>query len=301
MDTTLISIFFVACDYVLQLQLNLSIVKMLKLLNAENIFEAFRPLHRYSRIFGLTAFGIEGNEGKNRKAKISVWNCVHVLLVCIYAMMQSVNFILNYEETVVLEGVEMTKVITIALNLLSVTFCFSMASISVVTLIGRNSIVNVLNLIEDVDRELRHLGYRVNYRKHTIIFFFAVTIWNLMHIISVYITYFTSFSTQMKLDIIAYFSIVFCLQFLFAFHFQFVLVIWFIKKRFKLVNDFFCASFSSASTSPNICGSHRIKMKNLNLVARLHELLVMASECFSEGFGVAVSCNHVIFFFRFKI
>lgn len=259
---------------------------MLNSLKAEHIFDVVRPLHRYSRVWGLTAFGIEENEGKSWKPKLSLWNCVHVILLCAYLVMLCSYFILYFDELIVFEGVKISKVIRIATILSTLVYCFAVMAISSVSLIARKSIVNVINIIADVDKELLRIGLRFNHQKHKSVIILSIISWLLFNLLTIIISFFF-IPINFRINLCVYLSLVICVHFLFAFHIQFFLVILCIKTRFRQLNKFLCANFTTSAVT--IYRDDRTKLKNLHLAARLHELLVMASECFNEGFGIAVS------------
>ena len=260
---------------------------MLNFLKAENIFDVVRPLHLYARVCGLTAFGIEENEGRSWKAKLSLWNCVHIILLCVYLTMMGIHFVVYQEELFVLGGIHLSKVIKIAMVLATSVYCFAVIAISSITLITRNSIVDVINIIAEVDKELLYLGFRFNHRKHKRFLILSILMWLLFTSGTVIISFLYISLINFKFSLWLSFSLVICVHFIFAFHFQFVLMIWCIKTRFRQLNNFLCENFTTSAVK--IYRDDRAKLKNLNLAARLHELLVMASECFNEGFGAAVS------------
>lgn len=260
---------------------------MLNFLKAEDIFDVVRPLHRYSRVWGLTAFGIEENKGKSWKAKLSLWNCAHVSLLCAYLIMLGNYFVLHYDEWILMEGVIVSNVIKIATILASLVYCFSVIAISLTSLITRKSIVNVINIIADVDKEFLHHGFQFNHQKHKSFIIFAKISWFFFTIGTVLASYFLMSYVKFKINLFLYLSLVVCVHFIFAFHFQFALLLWCIKTRFRQLNKFLCANFTTSSLT--VYRDDQAKLKNLNLAARLHELLVMASECFNEGYGIAVS------------
>lgn len=272
---------------ILQFLSNHKAVKMLNFLKAENIFDVASCLHLYSRVWGLTAFGIEENEGRSWKAKLSLWNCIHVILLCVYLTMLGIHFILYQEEFFEFEGILLSKVIKIAMILSTSVYCFAVIAISSITLFTRNSIVDVINIIAQVDKELLHLGFRFNHRKHKRFLILTIFFWFFVTLGSSVTFYFYSSLFNLKINFFLYYSLIMCVHFIFAFHFQFVLMIWCIKTRFRELNHFLFENFTTSSVK--IYRDDNKKLKNLNLAARLHEMLVMASECFNEGFGAAVS------------
>lgn len=260
---------------------------MLNFLKAENIFDVVRPLHRYSRAWGLTAFGIEENRGKSWKAKLSVLNCVHVILLCAYLIMLGNHFVLHLDELILMEGLILSNVIKIAIILATLVYCFSVIAISLTSLIKRKSMVNVINIIADVDKEFLHHGFRFNYPKHKNFIIFAIISWFFFTIATVFASFFLMSYVNCQINMFLYLSLVTCVHFIFVFYFQFVLLVWCIKTRFRQLNKFLCTNFTTSTMT--VYRDDRVKLKNLNLAARLHELLVMACECFNEGFGIAVS------------
>lgn len=259
---------------------------MLELFRAENIFDVARPLHQFSRVFGLTAFAIDENEGRSWKARVTVLNIILVLLLSAYLLTLSVFFVINFDELMNMEGIFVTNVIRIATILVTEVFIFTVMMISITTIITRHSIVKIFNIIAEFDRELFNLGVEQNHKKHKILVFTLMTGWTLL----------TSFALigsvalhnlhgGFSMNIILFLSLAACINFIFAFEFQFILVLWSIKVRFREVNRFLCKSFNSNSAN---CDDY-LKIKNLIMAARLHEMLVNATEAVSEGFGVAVS------------
>jgi hypothetical protein len=261
---------------------------MLGVLRAENIFDVARPLHRISRCFGLTAFAIHKNEGRVWKARITLLNFIGVLVLSAYLLSLSVYFVIHFDKLMFFDElkIKITKVIRIATILVTVTFILTTAIISVITLITRHSIVRVFNIIAEFDEEILNLGIRHNHKKDKILVISIFAGWTLFSSSAIITSiYLNKLFDGFHVDPILFLSIVFCINSVLLFEFQFISVLVSIKVRFRELNRFLWLNFNSTSPYQD----DRTKIKILNMTARLHEMLVFASEAVNEGFGVAVS------------
>lgn len=265
---------------------------MFGIFDADNIFDVVRPIHRYSRVFGLTAFGIDENKGNEWKARTSVWSVLHVLLLSIYFIRMIVYFLQNFDQLVVFEKIVLSEIIKISTILTTVVYCFASLAIAFTTLVTKKSIVNAIKIIADVDSELLKFGHRMNHMRHKSFIIFIITIWSFVTICAMIFSYWASKKyLNFTINPFFYFAIVINVNFIFAFNFQTILIVWCVKLRFREINRFLCASFI-----PIIFNNFETIHKKLNIskAARLHELTILASECVSDGFGVAVSLSYKI-------
>jgi hypothetical protein len=262
---------------------------MFGIFDADNIFDVVRPIHRYSRVFGLTAFGIDENKGRAWNAKTSVWGVLHVFLLSISFTIMVVCIVKNFDLIMETEKFVFSETIKISAILATVVYSFSSLAIAFVTLMTKHSIVNAINIIGDVDRRLLHLGYGLNHKKHRKFIIFGIIAWTLFTFASSIVAVLTT-SDKLNFELIpiVYICMIINVNFLFAFNFQTILIQWCLKLRFRELNRFFCASFARSVLNNSEC-IHQITLNNLSEAACLHELIVLASECASSGFGVAVS------------
>lgn len=259
---------------------------MLELFRAENIFDVARPLHRISRVFGLTAFAILENEGREWKAKVTFLSFIWVLLLSAYLSTLSIYFIFNFEKLMFVEEILLTKVIRITMILVSEAFLVNAMLIMITVMLARKAIVRAFNIIADFDEEISNLAIYFKYKKQKIFITSIIYGWLSVSIIAmIFSTFMHKIHASFKMDPFLLVSLCGCINLNYFFEFQFIFMLWNLKIRFKAINNILWKNFN---------GSVRFqddfkKIKILNLIARMHELLVFASEAVSDGFGVAVS------------
>jgi 7tm Chemosensory receptor len=265
---------------------------MFGIFDADNIFDVVRPIHRYSRTFGLTAFGIDENKEKEWKAKSSVWSILHVFLLSIYFIIMIAYFLQNFDQLLMLEKIVLSETIKISTILTTVVYCFASLAIAFVTLLTKNAIVNAINIVADVDKELFQIGHRMNHTRHKSFIIYIIIAWSFVTLCAIVFSYWASLKfINFTINPLLYFSMVINVNFIFAFNFQSILIVWCLKLRFREINRFLCTSFTSTEFKHFESVNKKL---NLNKAARLHELIILASECVSDGFGVAVSFSHII-------
>jgi 7tm Chemosensory receptor len=261
---------------------------------AETIFETARPLYLVSKLFGLTAFGIEECEGE-WKAKVTKWNFLHLIFTTIYFTYVIVVFVLNYDKIYAIKVYEymmMSQVTKVSVLIICIIFFIAVNFETWITFITHKYIINSINLIAKVDREFSKMAIFINHRKHKrILVINLIIVESVLFLTSCASGYHYYFLNKIKSNILVLGSSFVALSIVINFDLQFMLIMWSIKSRYRKLNRFLYETFDTP-----LCTSNAAKKTILNETAKLHDILVDASENVSVGYGYAVSLSNCMQF-----
>lgn len=251
-------------------------------LKANNFYDAAKPIHLFSQIFGLTAFTVR-REGNTLKFVTTSFNvaCVIISMIRSFTIYFMLYFGFNWETGVVLDS----KVYSTFMMVLM--FSFTMVSVSVNwwTFAAKKSFSNIFNLMDEVDEELSVLKNSVNLEKHKLYAYLGIlctvsySSFTLMMIIymtrdqvhnALYYTFIVSLFLSTMLDL------------MFIIHY--VLVVASVKVRYRKINLLLNKIFSCFKIEKEKSGNDQ-----LIKAALLHDKLVDATQHINSCFGFPVS------------
>lgn len=267
----------------------------MSLLKAENIFDVVRPLHMFSTLFGLTVFGVVKKEGKGIekewKAKVSIWSFLYILIISIADVIFLGLYFIHADHFLRFKGLQISEVIELIAKLTTIIFFSSMFAITWISFLTRKSIVKCINILWRVNKELSSIGINSKHQKHKNFILKFLIIFEFFLLVTATFTMSTTkiITIMTEIDTYMYTYIFFCAHLQHLFYFQFMLIMWSIKARYHKVNRFLYESFSI------ICCNDNAKFKNLNKAAKLHDMLVNASECVNMSFSISVRMKFFTF------
>lgn len=247
----------------------------------ENINTVFRPLHLYSRLFGLTAFSIK------MKNDVFVQQTNSFNIFC-FTFSTFWNFAMtaiyithfnNMYDPILLSS----EVFETTMFLLSALFLVITIVINWWSFLSQKYFPGILNSLLEVDKILADIGSPVNVKQHKQKMIFTVIFVNVFIVCATYlldsgkmkencsINYLISITTFMYLG----------LNVVVIFHYIFW--IWSIKLRYQKINSYLIKNLLSPI-------KHGINL-NIIISAKLHEKLVDASESINRCYGVPVMLN----------
>lgn len=251
---------------------------------ASNVYEAGKPLHKFSGFLGLTSFTLKQRDGIFIAQKTifsyacvilySVWSATFI----IFFMMIDLREIWGQDDIFISEIQEKTIIFTIATSLLI------SATINWWMFLNRNKFPRIFKLLLNIDEELVKLNVALDHKTHKKRVIFSIAIVQCLTLLFVFLSHLNaSRRDDYHTDGYSLFSMCYFIEFQAFIFLQFIFLIWTVKLRLEKLNIFLRKSLSKVLTESAI--DENI---NLNQVAKLHDKLVDVSEAINRCYGFPV-------------
>lgn len=137
----------------------------MKLLKAENIYETFAPLHKFSMILGLNSFSIKRDGLGKFSGCLTSWNIGILTIITMWSIIVCINYAsgVNLWEISQEYFTELYHDCSLILTILEI---FMDIIIKWFTFFKKGTFARILNSIDEFDRELECFGFKINYCKH---------------------------------------------------------------------------------------------------------------------------------------
>lgn len=254
-------------------------------LKADDIYCVAKPFHICSKLVGIAAFTIEKKNGifVSKKSSFDVlcifaalaWSLTATYIFCSHTN----NFAADFNPFTIATNIYQKLVLYTVL-----IFIFFVTQSSWWILFSHEHFCRILNLIADVDEELKLMKCALNLKKHKKVilsFLFASKLGLVLNIASMYLS--ERQENILNIPILIYAVVCVSIEIGVTIVSQFIFLIWAVKLRYEKINLYLEKNFLSTNCDPENAN------KNLNRAAILHDKLVEVSEAINRAFGVPVS------------
>lgn len=248
---------------------------------AENLYEVVKPLHLYSRMFGLTSFSVGVSKHKI-DVSLNLLSVFCVLYPTIWSLSTIGLFFLVKDEAAQLEGYWVSNIFEIGIYCFSFGFTLTMNLDNWWSFFSRKQFSDLLNVFKEVDEELSRNKSSINYVQHKKIVLIVIIGVNALALLMISSTALYIWSCKLSFTYFVWvFSLtIFVIQNIFVI-FHFLFWIWAVKIRYQKINFFLNENFLKNEV---INGENK-----LNVAAVLHDKLVDTSELINQCYGVPVN------------
>lgn len=255
-------------------------------LQANNVYDVFKPMHFWSKIIGLTSFKIEVKK-KVFVQSISCFNFLCILVSSTFFLVYGLWFTLNVEKFDKRHLVNSSSFFQNSMIIIALFSMFSTLLSDWWIFLMRKHFVRILNLFTEVDELLQRLDVPMSLRSQRIFilcFVFALKVLMIMAV----------FMTKVVVDEIpdqTYQQVFYVLMFIwiesnYLIASQFSFWMYAVKSRYQKINKFLQKNYLTQS---GFCSED--EHKKLNEVSLLHDKLVDISECINRCYGLPVRTN----------
>lgn len=251
---------------------------------ADDIYDAYQPVHLISRSIGLTSFSMKTEKGKLEASSTCLSLCI-IISTTVLNLVLAHRFVTKTEEMWIVNEKVLPKIFIDAMYFLILTFSIQTIILQTWTFCTMESVARILNLMTEIDNELsRQFLFQVNYTKQRK-YFLGSTLFGLTFIaFSFTLTVMMSdYNEVFKLSIPQSISMGLCMSTNALLMCQFFYFIWSAKMRFRSIN-----SLLSDSSNQRADNFFAIKEK-LKKIANIHDLLVDVTQSINKCYGVPVS------------
>lgn len=254
---------------------------------ADNVYDVAEPLHICSQLIGLTSFSIQ-IQNQNFVARVKCLNLLSILLTTVWVSIFTTWLINNLQNMWDSNFVSLSEVYENSMTCVTLGFLCALTISNWWLFFARHHFSRTLNLVQEVDNELKEMKVSVNFKSHkkVVLFFILVTKVTALCefvIINSHLTDDTRNRTNWFITIFLFVSTeinVFTLT-----HFTFWMCV--VHSRFKKINLFVEEKFLKSVIESTEDGNEKLRK-----VAYLHDKLVDATESINRCYGVPVSDFH---------
>lgn len=261
-------------------------------LQTNNIYDVGKPLHVCSQIIGLTAFSIERVQGAF-VVSLSWYNIVCIVLSTTLSTSYAFWYIVNQHKFIKLSVIDISAAFENGSMCVSLGFLIFLLCLNIWFVLMRRNFCNILNLLVDVDEELKTLKVPLNFRYHkkiVLLFLCSIKVMTFVQIAAAFAaieSFNLGFTGQSFLtDLLIFLAMFVTIETSILLMQQFTFWMWAVKLRYKKINLFLKKAFLVTSNNNPKDGNDI-----LNRAARLHDKLVDVTKYINICYGLPVRCN----------
>lgn len=273
------------CEFLLHL-LNISVFNMF-LANADNFYDGLaKPFHIWSKFIGITSFSIQKKNG-SFVARTTLLNWLGMALSTLWSLSLGIMIYLHVNKPSVkhYHGIFSSFEKSVYSVLAAIFFSATLSNWWM--FFAKNSFCDIVNLMTEVDEELKAMKIPINMRKQKKFMIVFLLILKITIIVSACVTYYIKARHGMiKSSLIAVISMWFFIQYEVFPNIQFVLLVWAVKLRYQKINSYLKRILLDSSINGVRDGNQK-----LNGLASIHDKLVDVSESINRCYGFPVSFN----------